>query len=175
MITWLQEHFAPPLTRMCVRPASQLATKIPAKTHMDSLHSFYNDNCRVIKTRTVVALTTKDPLRRRFQLLTHMAFFFAMRSCEYLKVSGNRRTQPVRMCDIVFRDHFNRIVPHSDPKLHEAESVLITFRFQKRDIRDDTIKQSRSGNKQGLLSGGSVCSDNQGYTAGRKSADRPGL
>jgi hypothetical protein len=74
-----------------------------------------------------------------------MAFFFAMRICEYLKVSGSRRIQAIRMWDIVFRDHFNRIVPHSDPKLHEAESVSITFRFQKRDICDDTITQSRSG------------------------------
>jgi hypothetical protein len=96
--------------------------------------------------RKLISLPTRDPLRRRFQLLTHMAFFFAMRSCEYLKVSGSRRTQAIRLCDIVFRDHFNRIVSHSDPKLNEAESVSITFRFQKRDIRDDTITQSRSGN-----------------------------
>jgi hypothetical protein len=64
-----------------------------------------------------------------------------------LKVSGNRRTEPIRQCDIVFRDQFNRIVPHSDPNLHRAESVSITFRFQKREIRDDTITQSRSENR----------------------------
>jgi hypothetical protein len=95
----------------------------------------------------IITLPTKDPLRRRFQQLTHMAFFFAMRSCEYLKVSGDRRTEPIRQCDIVFRDQFNRIVPHSDPNLHRAESVSITFRFQKREIRDDTITQSRSENR----------------------------
>jgi hypothetical protein len=97
--------------------------------------------------RKMISRPTKDPLRRRFQLLTHMAFFFAMRSCEYLKVSGSRRTQPIRRCDIVFRDHFNRIIPHTDPRLQEAESVSITFRFQKKDIRDDTITQSRSGDR----------------------------
>jgi hypothetical protein len=37
----------------------------------------------------IITLPTKDPLRRRFQQLTHMAFFFAMRSCEYLRVSGD--------------------------------------------------------------------------------------
>jgi hypothetical protein len=78
-----------------------------------------------------------------------MAFFFAMRSCEYLKVSGkDRRTKAIRMCDIQFRDRFNRIVPHSDPNLHRADSVSITFRFQKRDLRDDTITQSRSGHRE---------------------------
>jgi hypothetical protein len=90
---------------------------------------------------------TKDPLRLRFQQLVHMAFFFAMRSCEYLKTSGSRRTQPIRQCDIIFRDQFNRVIPHTDENLHQAESVSITFRFQKRDIRDDTITQSRSGNR----------------------------
>jgi hypothetical protein len=35
--------------------------------------------------------------------------------------------QPIWKCDIVFRDHFNRIVSHDDPNLHEAESVSITF------------------------------------------------
>jgi hypothetical protein len=90
---------------------------------------------------------TKDALRLRFQQLSHMAFFFAMRSCEYLKVQGSRRTQPIRRCDITFRDRFNRIIPHTSEALHTAESVSITFRFQKKDIRDDTITQSRSGNK----------------------------
>jgi hypothetical protein len=92
--------------------------------------------------------TTKDPLRKRFHQLTHVAFFFAMRSCEYLKTSGSRRTKPIRMCDITFRDRFNRIIPHDSDNLHQAESVSVTFRFQKRDIRDDTITQSRSGNSE---------------------------
>jgi hypothetical protein len=95
----------------------------------------------------LIMLPTKDPMRRRFIHLTHMAFFFAMRSCEYLRTTGTRRTNPLRMCDFTFRDRFNRIVPHSDSNLHLAESVSITFRFQKRDIRDDTITQSRSGHK----------------------------
>jgi hypothetical protein len=88
---------------------------------------------------------SKDPMMNRFHLLMLVAFFFAMRSCEYLKVQGSRRTQPIRLCDIVFRDHKGRIVEHSSPKLHRAKSVSITYRFQKKDLRDDTITQSRSG------------------------------
>jgi hypothetical protein len=95
----------------------------------------------------IITMPTKNHMRRRFQLLTHMAFFFAMRSCEYLKTSGSRRTKALRMCDITFWDRFNRTIKHSDPNLEKAEWVSITFRFQKRDIRDDTITQSRSGNR----------------------------
>jgi hypothetical protein len=85
-------------------------------------------------------------MRRRFQLLTLMAFFFAMRICEYLKTSGTRRTKALQMCNITFRDCFNRTIHLDDPNLEKAEWVSITFRFQKHDIRDDTITQSRSGN-----------------------------
>jgi hypothetical protein len=34
------------------------------------------------------------------------------------------------MCDIIFRDHFNRTIKHDDPDLEKAEWVSITFRFQ---------------------------------------------
>jgi hypothetical protein len=95
----------------------------------------------------IVTMPTKNHMRRRFQLLTHMAFF-AMRSCEYLRTSGTRRTQPIRMNDITFRDRFNRTIKHDNPDLEtKVEWVSLTFRFQKRDIRDDTITQSRSGHR----------------------------
>jgi hypothetical protein len=67
-----------------------------------------------------------------------------------LRISQDVRIETdrsIRMCDITFRDRFNRVVPHTDPNLHEAESVSIKFRFQKQDLRDDTITQSRSGNR----------------------------
>jgi hypothetical protein len=74
-----------------------------------------------------------------------VAFFFAMRSCEYLKVTGSRRTDPIKLNDIVFLDRNGIIIPHTSPGLHRAASVSITFRFQKRDDRDDTVTQSRTG------------------------------
>jgi hypothetical protein len=86
-----------------------------------------------------------NPLFIRFHLLTMVAFFFAMRSCEYLNVSGSRRTRPIRLCDIVFLTKQNRVIPHSSPNLHRAASISLTFRFQKRDQRDDIITQSRTG------------------------------
>lgn len=88
---------------------------------------------------------SKDPMKIRFHILILVAFFFAMRSCEYLRVSGSCRTQPIHLCNIVFRDYKSWIIRHDSPILHKAKSVLITYRFQKKDLRDDTITQSRSG------------------------------
>jgi hypothetical protein len=79
-----------------------------------------------------------------FHELTILAYFFAMRSCEYLKTTGERRTEPLRRKNFVFRKD-NKIVPHEDPNLHLADAVTITFEFQKRDLRDDSITQSKSG------------------------------
>jgi hypothetical protein len=42
MITWLRAHAAPPLN-LYLRPSSLPVGKIPAKTRMEDLHSFYND------------------------------------------------------------------------------------------------------------------------------------
>jgi hypothetical protein len=73
----------------------------------------------------LIMLPTKNPMRRRFKHLTHMTFFFAMRSCEYLKVSGkDRRTKAIFMCDIQFRDRFNQKIPRSDPLIN-MPSMLV--------------------------------------------------
>ena len=71
------------------------------------------------------------------------ALFFAMRSCEYTKVTGARRTNTLTLGDIRFYRH-RRLLPITDPNLHLADTVSITFRYQKRDQRDDTITQHRT-------------------------------
>ena len=86
----------------------------------------------------------KTPIAIAFHQLTLLAFFFAMRSCEYLKVSsGDRRTQPLRLRNIVFRKN-NRIIPHDDPRIAAADTVTLTYEYQKKDIRDDAVTQSRT-------------------------------
>ena len=45
----------------------------------------------------------------------------------------------------MFRDHKNQIILHDDPRLDFAATLTITFEFQKKDLRDDSITQSRSG------------------------------
>jgi hypothetical protein len=54
------------------------------------------------------------------------AFFFACRSCEYLKVRGERRTKTIRAGDIEFRKG-HTILPHDSPDLHLADTVSIFF------------------------------------------------
>ena len=71
-------------------------------------------------------------------------FFFAMRSCENFKVSGERKTHPIRKRNMVFRKD-GRILPHSSPRLHLADTIAITFEYQKRDERNDTVTQWRTG------------------------------
>jgi hypothetical protein len=62
--------------------------------------------------------------------LAMAAFFFACRSCEYIKVSGPRRTKPIRVGDVQFRQG-KAIVPHDSPELHQAETVALIFWDQK--------------------------------------------
>ena len=92
----------------------------------------------------MVTRSCTDPGLIAFHQLTIFAFFFAMQSCEYLKTKGERRTNPLRMEHLVFRKD-NKIVPHDEPNLELADTITITFEYQKRDLRNDTVTQSRSG------------------------------
>lgn len=67
------------------------------------------------------------------------AFFFAMRSCEYLSVGGlPRKTKRLRLRNIKF--YKNQIeVPHSSTELTKSDFVSITFEDQKNDQKNDTI------------------------------------
>jgi hypothetical protein len=70
------------------------------------------------------------------------AFFFAMRSCEYVKVQGPRKTKLLTAKNIRFYSG-NHLIPHSSPNLLFAECVSITFEFQKRETKNDVITQHR--------------------------------
>jgi hypothetical protein len=76
------------------------------------------------------------------------AFFFAMRSCEYVQVHGPRKTKLVTLQNIRFFKR-KRVLIHSDNHFHKADCVSITFKFQKRDTKGDIITQHRS--KDSLL------------------------
>jgi len=78
-----------------------------------------------------------------FHQLFLLGFFYAMRSCENLKVSGERRTHPLRKRNLVFiKNH--RILPHESPLLETADALAVTFEYQKRDERDETVTQQRT-------------------------------
>jgi hypothetical protein len=71
------------------------------------------------------------------------AFFFAMRSCEYVKVQGTRRTKLLTLRNIKFL-RGRRSLAHADTNLQNADCVSITFEFQKKESKGDTITQHRS-------------------------------
>eukprot|EP00978_Attheya_sp_CCMP212_P014756 scaffold37761_cov49-Attheya_sp.AAC.5 len=80
--------------------------------------------------------------------LANGAFFFAMRSCEYLTVTAkdeDRRTKRLRIKNIrFFRRH--KELSHNDPRLaSSADSVTITFEYQKNDERNDSVTMHRTG------------------------------
>lgn len=90
-----------------------------------------------------VASVTITPLDVAIGQLVIGAFFFAMRSCEYSTVSGERRTKLLSLKSIrFFKD--KKLLPHDSPHLHLADSVSITFEFQKNDQRDETITMHRT-------------------------------
>jgi hypothetical protein len=81
--------------------------------------------------------------------LQTLAFFWCMRSCEYSDVQGDRRTKLLCVRNFRFFDEHNRDISQNYHHLHFATTVAITFEFQKKDVRDDTISHQRSGDTLG--------------------------
>eukprot|EP00956_Cyclotella_meneghiniana_P025476 scaffold53298_cov92-Cyclotella_meneghiniana.AAC.1 len=103
---------------------------------------------KAIPTIVIKELTRlqQTELQKATAQLAVGAFFFAMRSCEYLKVpqAEKRRTDILRLRNIrFFRNGVE--LPHSHPQLETAEVVSITFEKQKKDEKMDTVNQLASG------------------------------
>jgi hypothetical protein len=64
------------------------------------------------------------------RLVTIGAFYHAMRSCEYLKVQGERRTKVLCLHNLRFFRGL-RELSHDDPDLPFADAICITFNYQK--------------------------------------------
>jgi hypothetical protein len=78
------------------------------------------------------ATTTEDPSTSDFQsimaLLASGAFFYACRSCEYLKVTGLRKTKQLRCSDFEFIRADGSIIPFNHPDAESAAvRVMVTF------------------------------------------------
>ena len=75
------------------------------------------------------------------------AFFFAMRSCEYLSVSGPpRKTKRLRLRNIRFF-HKKKKLLHTSPYLHKSDFISITFEDQKNDMRNETVTMHSSSHR----------------------------
>jgi hypothetical protein len=68
------------------------------------------------------------------------AFFFAMRSYEYVHVTGTQRTRPLRLENLRFFRN-NRVMSLDNPDLCLATALSIPFEFQKTDVRNKTVHQ----------------------------------
>ncbi|KAI2509039.1 hypothetical protein MHU86_5415 [Fragilaria crotonensis] len=67
--------------------------------------------------------------------LAIMAYFFAMRSCEFTLTPQTGRTRIVRLRGITFWDAKKRELPHRSPQITSATRVTITFEDQKNGVR----------------------------------------
>jgi hypothetical protein len=88
---------------------------------------------------------TKDTMFAILAELAIMAYFFAMRSCEFTLTPLPGRTKVIHLRGIVFRDRNNREVDHRSPDLHLAERVTITFETQKNGQKMDRRTHQRTG------------------------------
>jgi hypothetical protein len=87
--------------------------------------------------------------------LQTIAYFWCMRSCEYLDVQGERRTKILCVRNFWFFDKLNRDISKDYKNLHcNTVTASVTFEFQKKDVRNDIISHKGSGDK---VSGGELC------------------
>ena len=78
------------------------------------------------------------------QLVTG-AFFFGMRSCEYLTVKGTRKTRQLTVRDIRFFKKNIELRNKNSTFILYADTVSVTFTFQKNKKKMVTVTQPRSG------------------------------
>ncbi|KAI2505693.1 hypothetical protein MHU86_8752 [Fragilaria crotonensis] len=93
----------------------------------------------------VVARAGATEIQRAVGQLVVGAFFFAMRSCEYSEVNGNRRTRILRLADLDFRKDGRSVDLAEAQRLREADTVSVTYRNQKNGDRGVTVTQHRTG------------------------------
>ena len=73
------------------------------------------------------------------------AFFYGMRSCEYLSISGTRKTKRFKVRNIRFFKNNVEIKDKRGPLLKYTDTVSITFESQKNGQKNITVTQPRSG------------------------------
>jgi hypothetical protein len=94
---------------------------------------------------SIIALRTTTETQKAITQLTIGAFFFAMRSCEYLKVpkQKDKKTKQLTLKNVAFYRDGN-LIKHDSPTLSNSTSVSMTFESQKNNRKFDTITQWRT-------------------------------
>ncbi len=88
---------------------------------------------------------TDSAATNKFNRLLRVAFFWAMRSCEYCLVDKPkaRRTKVLTVGNFIFRRN-NITIPHDNPDLCKADTVSINFEWQKKLICNNLVTQHDS-------------------------------
>ena len=88
----------------------------------------------------------RDSLEAVVSDLAILAFFFAMRSCEFVSVPIPGRTKLLSVRSLQFWDSNHRPLPYNSTKLaSQATRISVTFTHQKNAIKNDTRTQERTG------------------------------
>jgi hypothetical protein len=139
------------------RPLSWLTSQIQDSTSMETLH-FFTTSTKSLDPGEVPQVAVAglilcqfnkqsiSPLDLALCELFIGAFFYAMRSCKYIQVTGQRKTKLLALRNIRFFIG-NKILHHGSNSLHLADTVSITFEFQKRDAKNDVITHHKMNDK----------------------------
>ena len=104
----------------CRRRLKGFTNADPGTVHQKSISPI------VIKQIVTQAQSSKFSLDLAIAQLVVGAFFFTMRSCEYSKVTGERRTKLLTLGNLRFFSD-RKAVSQDSPFLYLADSVSITF------------------------------------------------
>ena len=86
-----------------------------------------------------------SPMNEALGQLAGCAFFFGMRSCEFLSVKGDHKTKRLKIRNIRLFKNNVKIKDNTNRLILYANTVSITFEFQKNKKKDITVAQPRSG------------------------------
>ena len=78
---------------------------------------------------------------KHMYVLLIIAFFYAMRSCEYLITSTPKVTVNIRLRHVVFLNSRGGVIPQRSPQTHEAHSTSLIFEDQKNRAKWDKSTQ----------------------------------
>ena len=91
-----------------------------------------------------ISRRSRTDKERKMALLFIMAFFFAMRSCEYLITTGPRRTTNACMKDVMFVTRTGGHIDQKTGDIFAAAAVRIKFRRQKNKDDGDIVTQEKT-------------------------------
>ena len=110
----------------------------PAKTHQ---------KCLPIKVFCKLYRSRDTALAAAIGQLTTGALFFGMRSCEYSRVSGERKTKILQLKHLRFYNNNKEIAKTKDININEITKITITFHRQQNGTKEADITMHQSGDE----------------------------